>query len=167
MMTATDTGLLILRLCVGGIMLAHATNHLALGGKVAGTARWFAGLGLRHSRVQAWASIVTEAVGGCGLLLGLLTPLAAAACIGSMSVAFCIAHRKNGFFVFKDGYEYVLMISAVAVSIAVAGPGVASLDHAAGILIDGTWGAAIALIGGIGGAATLLVATWRPARQLS
>jgi putative oxidoreductase len=50
-------------------MLAHATNHLALGGKVAGTARWFAGLGLRHTRVQAWASIVTEAVGGCGLLL--------------------------------------------------------------------------------------------------
>jgi hypothetical protein len=33
----------------GGIMLAHATNHLALGGKVAGTARWFAGLGLRHT----------------------------------------------------------------------------------------------------------------------
>ena len=28
-MTATDIGLLILRLCLGGIMLAHATNHLA------------------------------------------------------------------------------------------------------------------------------------------
>jgi putative oxidoreductase len=47
-MTATDTGLLILRLCVGGIMLAHAANHLALGGKVAGTARWFASLDPDH-----------------------------------------------------------------------------------------------------------------------
>jgi putative oxidoreductase len=166
-MTATDTGLLILRLCLGGIMLAHATNHLALGGKVAGTARWFAGLGLRHSRVQAWASIITEAVGGCGLLLGLLTPLAAAACVGSMSVAFCIAHRKNGFFVFRDGYEYVLMISAVAVSIAITGPGLASVDHVAGIAISGAWGAAIALIGGIGGAAALLAATWRPGQSIS
>jgi putative oxidoreductase len=81
-----------------------------------------------------------------------------------MSVAFCIAHRRNGFFVFKDGYEYVLMISAVAVSIAVAGPGRASVDQAAGIVISGAWGAAIALIGGIGGAAALLAATWRPAQ---
>jgi putative oxidoreductase len=163
-MTTTDIGLLILRLCLGGIMLAHATNHLALGGKVDGTARWFAGLGLRHSRVQAWASIVTEAAGGFGLLLGLLTPLAAAACVGSMTVAFCIAHRKNGFFIFRDGYEYVLLISVAAVSVAVTGPGLASLDHAAGIVINGAWGAAIALIGGVGGAAALLAATWRPAR---
>jgi putative oxidoreductase len=73
------------------------------------------------------------------------------------------AHRRNGFFVFRDGYEYVLMIAVVATALAALGPGRASLDHAAGINFAGTAGVLTALIAGVGGAAWLLAASWRPA----
>jgi hypothetical protein len=35
-------------------------NHWRGGGKIPGTARWFAGLGLRYGTLQAWLSVVTE-----------------------------------------------------------------------------------------------------------
>lgn len=66
-------------------------------------------------------------------------------------VAGIAAHRRNGFFVFKDGWEYVLMIAVVATALAALGPGRASLDHAAGIHFAGTAGVLTALIAGAGG----------------
>jgi putative oxidoreductase len=160
-----DWALLIIRVVLGVVMLMHAWNHWFGGGKVAGTAGWFGSLGLRQPVMQAWMSIVTEIAAGGGLILGLLTPLAAAAAIGPMVVAFALVHRKNGFFIFRDGYEYVLLIAVVAVAVAVAGPGEISLDHAIGIDtdLDGWVGLIIALVGGLGGTALLLAAFYRPA----
>jgi putative oxidoreductase len=40
------TALLLVRVVVGVTMLAHRYNHWRGGGKIAGTGRWFAGLGL-------------------------------------------------------------------------------------------------------------------------
>jgi putative oxidoreductase len=159
----SDTGLLLIRLVLGGTLIMHGWNHWMGGGKIPGTARWFEGLGLRPGVVQAWASVVTELGAGMLLVLGLLTPLACAGAIGPMAVAGVIAHRRNGFFVFRDGYEYVLMISVVAVALAGLGPGRLSLDHAAGISFAGTAGILTALIAGLGGAGALLAASWRPA----
>jgi putative oxidoreductase len=79
-----------------------------------------------------------------------------------MVVAGVIAHRRNGFVVFRDGYEYVLMIAVVAVALAALGPGRISLDHAAGIKFAGPAGVLTALIAGLGGAAVLLATSWRP-----
>ena len=73
-----------------------------------------------------------------------------------MAVAGIAAHRRNGFFVFRDGFEYVLMIAVVSTALAAIGPGKASLDHAAGINFTGTPGILTALIAGLGGAALLL-----------
>ena len=163
-MNRLDTALLLIRLVVGSTMLMHAYNHYFLGGRLAGTASWFESLGLRPGALQAWASIATEVAAGTGLILGLLTPFACAAAIGPMAVAGIVAHRRNGYFVFRDGYEYVLMIAVVATAIALTGPGRASLDHAIGLdaHLGGGTGLAIALIGGLGGTAALLAATWRP-----
>jgi putative oxidoreductase len=161
--TWSDTGLLLIRLSLGGTLIMHGWNHWLGGGKIAGTARWFEGLGLRPGAVHAWTSVVTELGAGALLILGLLTPLACAGAIGTMAVAGIIAHRRNGFFIFRDGYEYVLMISVVAFALAVIGPGVASIDHAAGLRLTGTAGALIALLAGLGGAGTLIATAWRPA----
>ncbi|SHN16933.1 DoxX family protein [Cryptosporangium aurantiacum] len=163
-MNSVDAGVLLIRLIVGATLLMHAWNHWFGGGKIAGTAGWFESLGLRPGRMQAWASVATEIAAGLGLILGLLTPLACAAAIGPMLVAGITAHRKNGFFVFKDGWEYVLMIAVVAAAIALIGPGAASLDDALDIVARGPLGLAIAVVGGVGGAALLLAATWRPSR---
>jgi putative oxidoreductase len=79
-----------------------------------------------------------------------------------MLVAGVVAHRRNGFFVFKDGYEYVLVLAVGAVSVAIAGPGRISVDSALGIVVAGGWGALIAAGLGILGVALLMVATYRP-----
>jgi putative oxidoreductase len=161
--TWSDVGLLLIRLVLGGTLIMHGWNHWRGAGKIAGTASWFEGLGLRPGVVHAWASVVTELGAGMLLILGLLAPLGCAGAIGPMAVAGVIAHRRNGFFVFRDGYEYVLMISLVAVALAALGPGKISLDHAAGIKFAGTAGVLTALIAGLGGAAALLATSWRPA----
>jgi len=165
-MIAADTAALLVRLVVGVTMAAHGYNHLWGGGGVEGTARWFASLGMRPARLHAVLSGAGELAAGTALAAGLLTPLAAAFVVGTMAVAGVTAHRSNGFFVFKDGYEYVLMIAVVCAALALAGPGGYSLDHVFGWdgALSGGAGFAIAAGGGVLGAAGLLAATWRPRR---
>lgn len=161
-MDVTDIALFLLRLVVGATMIAHGVNHWIGGGKIAGTARWFESLGLRNGVLQAWLSVVTEIGAGLLLILGLLTPLAAAAIISVMLVAALLAHRKNGFFVFKDGYEYVLVLAVVCLALGLLGPGWLSLDRAADIEITGWAGGGIALGVGVVGTAVLVALFWRP-----
>jgi len=154
--------LLLVRLVVGITMMAHGLNHWLGGGKIAGTARWFAGLGLRHGVLQAWLSVLTEIGAGVLLIVGLATSLACAAVISVMLVAGLLAHRPNGFFVFKEGYEYVLVLSAISLAVAMLGPGKASIDAAAGIAITGWAGGGIALGVAVVATGGLLAAFWRP-----
>lgn len=161
-MDVTDFALLLLRLVVGATMIAHGVNHWIGGGKIAGTAGWFSSLGLRNGVLQAWLSVITEIGAGVLLVLGLLTPLAAAAVISVMLVAALLAHRKNGFFVMRDGYEYVLVLGVVSVVIGILGPGWLSVDHAAGIEITGWAGGLVALLVGVVATAGLLAVFWRP-----
>ena len=147
-----------------GCMLAHGWNHAFGGGKIAGTTRWFASIGMRPAWVHAYVATLTEI--GCGvlLLLGLLTPLAAGGVLGTMLVALVTAHLKNGFFIFRpgQGYEYVLMICVVAVALAGTGAGWLSLDHVAGYPVGG-WAAYAVCVGAGGlGAALTLLTSWRP-----
>ena len=124
-------------------MLAHGWNHAFGGGKIAGTTRWFASIGMRPAWVHAYVATITEIGAGVLLLLGLLTPLAAAGVLGTMLVALVTAHIKNGFFIFRpgQGYEYVLMICVVAAGagrnrrgLAVAGPRARLPDQRLGVL---------------------------------
>lgn len=143
-------------------MIAHGVNHWLGGGRIAGTARWFSGLGLRRGTFQAWASVVVEIGAGVLLILGLLTPFASAATISVMAVAGFLAHRQNGFFVFRDGYEYVLVLAAAALALAMLGPGAASVDAVVGIELAGWSGGAVALGLGALAAAGLIGTFWRP-----
>jgi putative oxidoreductase len=155
--------LLLVRVVVGVTMMRHGYNHWRGGGKIAGTGRWFAGLGLKYGELQAWMSVVTELGAGFLLIVGLFTPLACAAIISVMLVAGLLAHRKNGFFVFKDGYEYVLLLAVVCLMLGALGPGHFSVDYAAGIQVTGWAGAGIALGVGVLGVAGLLATFYRPA----
>lgn len=159
---AQAVALLLVRAVVGITMIAHGYNHWRGGGRIAGTARWFSGLGLRHGTLQAWLSVVTEIGAGTLLVAGLLTPLACAAVISVMLVAGLLAHRPNGFFVFKEGYEYVLLLSVVSLALATLGPGRLSVDAATGISVTGWAGGGIALGVAVVATAGLLVTFWRP-----
>lgn len=166
-MIEIDIASLLLRVIVGATMFAHGYNHAYGGGKIPGTAGWFESMGLRPGRLHAWLASINEMGGGALLIVGLLTPLAAAAVIGSVVVAMVIAHARNGFFIFRpgQGYEYVLVLAVVSLAIGALGGGRVSLDHALGIAdeLSGWLGLTIAAVGGIGGAALLLATSWRPA----
>jgi putative oxidoreductase len=163
-MISVNIAALILRLVVGGTMVAHGWNHAFGGGRLPGTARWFESIGIRPGRVHALFATATELGAGALLILGLLTPLAAAGVVGTMVVALVSNHARNGFFIFRpgEGYEYVLMIAFVSCAIGALGAGTWSLDHAAGFSLPGWPGLAIAALAGSGGAALLLATSWRP-----
>ncbi len=161
-----NLALLVLRCGLGAVMLAHGINHIYGGGKIAGTGRWFASLGMKPGILHAWFASLAEVGGGAMLVLGLLTPLAASAVVGTMVVAFITNHRGNGFFIFRpgEGWEYVMTLILAGFSMAILGAGEWSLDHAFGIddTMSGTTGLVIVLIAGLGGAVALLVTFWRP-----
>ena len=129
---AIDLALLLLRLGVAAVMLAHGIRHVFGGGKIAGTARWFGSMGMRMPMLQAWLASLTEIGAGTLLVLGLLTPLAAAGVVGVMAVAWIANHFKNGFFIFNkgEGYEYVMTLLLCGVVLGSVGPGSWSLDDA-------------------------------------
>jgi putative oxidoreductase len=166
---AINLALLAFRASVGAVMLAHGINHVFRGGKIEGTARWFASLGMKPGILHAWLASVTEIVGGTLLVLGALTPLSGAAVIGVMLVAWITNHRGNGFFIFRpgEGWEYVMTLTFCGLALAVVGPGDWSLDEAFDIREDliGATGLLIALLAGGGGALALLLGFWRPARD--
>jgi putative oxidoreductase len=161
---AVDLALLGLRVVVGAVMLAHGINHVIGGGRIAGTARWFESLGMRPGRLHAWLASGTEIGAGALLVLGLLTPVAAAGVVGVMAVAWIINHLGNGFFIFRpgEGWEYVMTLTVVALAVGAVGPGSWSLDDAFGLDdLAGTEGLAITAGLGLGGAAALLLGFWR------
>ncbi|MFT5223694.1 MAG: putative oxidoreductase [Glaciecola sp.] len=162
---AMNLGLLILRVSVGSIMLAHGWNHVFGGGKIAGTAGWFTSLGMKPGILHAWLASITEIGAGVLLILGLLTPLAAAGVVGTMGVAWITNHRSNGFFIFRpgEGWEYVMSLTVSGAALAMVGPGEWSLDaqHETLAGLSGATGALLAL-GGALSAGLLLAAFWRP-----
>ena len=164
-MNATDTAVLILRLWLAVVMLAHGINHAR---SIEGTASWFESKGFRQPRLNAMASAAGELAIGLGLATGLLTSFAVAGLIATMTVAFGSIHRFAGFFVFKrpdEGYEYVATLAVAALALAVIGPGAASIDSALSIdaTFDGWTGLIIGLAGVAAGAAQLAVFWRRPA----
>ncbi|MBA2947821.1 DoxX family protein [Streptomyces himalayensis] len=167
-MTGVDAvAVLLVRAVLGITMIVHGVNHWRGGGHIEGTARWFSGLGLKYGRLQAWMSVFTEVGAGVLLLLGLATPLACAAVISVMLVAGLLAHRRNGFFVFKDGYEYVLVLAVTSLALAMLGPGSLSIDAAGDIEVNGWAGGGIALGVAVAATAGLLALFWRPERPTS
>jgi putative oxidoreductase len=153
-----------LRLALGSTMIAHGVKHAR---SLDGTAGWFESIGFREPKLQAQLSSVVEIGSGAALVIGLGTPLAASAVVGTMAVAAETVHRPNGYFITAEGWEYVGFISATAVALAALGPGRYSVDHA--IALDrkgsGFSRAALALGLGLGGAAAQLKMFWtRPNR---
>ena len=168
-MDGVNLGAVFLRVILGVVMFAHGYNHVFNGGKLPGVARWFASLGFKAPRLQAANASFTELGVAPLLVAGLLTPLAAAGVLGTMSVALVSNHFKNGFFIFRkgEGYEYVLTLAVAALALASIGGGEWSLDHALKIddNLDAWTGLAIAAGAGGGGALLTLLLFWRPPKR--
>lgn len=164
---AIELVLLLARVSFGLMMAAHGYNHFFRGGRIAGTGRWFDSLGMKPGRIHAIVASATEIGAGLLLAAGLLTPLASAGFIGLMTVAIWTVHRKNGFFIIKEGWEYTFLIAVVALLIATTGPLKYSLDHAFDIDDDlsGTFGFWVALLVGLGASHAMLAVFYRPPKK--
>jgi putative oxidoreductase len=116
----TDLALLILRVVVGIIMIYHGWPKLTdLGGTIEG----FTGMGIPAPAVAAIFATVAEVVGGLLLLIGALTDIAGLMFAIDMLGAITFVHAKNGFSAAKGGVEFPLALLAIALAVALAGPG--------------------------------------------
>ncbi|MFI9718784.1 DoxX family protein [Streptomyces sp. NPDC052396] len=131
-MAAVDgvsAGLLLFRMMLGLIMAAHGAQKLFgwFGGDgLDRTAKGFLLLGYPWPKAMAVMSGLCEGLGGVGIFLGLLTPLAAAALLGNMINALWVTWG-GGFFAPK-GVEYTLLITVGAAALALTGPGRYAVD---------------------------------------
>jgi putative oxidoreductase len=99
-----------------------------------GTAGMMDNLGYRSPAIMASLAGLAEFAGGLAFAAGFLTPFAAIAIVVVMLNATFTVHLKNGFWNTAGGYEYPLVMSAIAVGIAATSPGDASLDNALGFM---------------------------------
>jgi putative oxidoreductase len=131
MKMSLDAGLLIIRVLFGAAMAAHGAQKLFgwFGGYgLQGTGGFFDGLGFKPGIVFATAAGASEFIGGLLLVVGLFTPLGAAAMFAAMLVASISVHLKNGFFTQNNGIEPAFLYGAVAIGLALTGAGAYSLD---------------------------------------
>jgi putative oxidoreductase len=84
----------------------------------------------------AMLAILAEFLGGLGLIVGLLTRVAAFGIGVNMLVAIFAVHAASGFFMNwsgtqkGEGYEYHLLVLAIAAYLLIRGAGAFSVDGA-------------------------------------
>lgn len=122
----------IVRLTLAVIFIAHGSQKMLglFGGYGwSGTIHFFGQLGI-PAPLGALA-IIAEFFGGLGLLVGLLTRVAAAGIAVDMLVAIFKVHLPNGFFIGpKIGFEFAFACFGMALATVVSGAGMLSLDRA-------------------------------------
>ena len=134
--TSNSLPLALLRLTLGVVMFPHGAQKM-LG--------WFGGQGFAATMggfehqgipaVFACLAILAEFLGGLGLIVGLLSRIAAFGILCNMVVAVLRVHASNGLFMNwtgthkGEGFEYHLLAIAMAIVVMAAGAGAWSLDR--------------------------------------
>lgn len=162
-----DLGLLLLRLVLGVVFIAHGLQK-AFG--------WWGGEGLdgfrsalseagyQHAGVLTYVGAGIQIAAGVLLVLGLFTPLAAAAALGFLANGVLVefaSQRKDGtdgaVVIFgSTGAEYLLVLTLLAAAVILCGPGRYGFDAGRGWARRPFIGSAAALVLGAGGG----IAAW-------
>jgi putative oxidoreductase len=136
--TNKDITLLIIRLTLGLVILPHGAQKVlgSFGGYgFEGTMGYFT-TQLGIPPFFALLAITAEFFGALGLILGLLTRVAAFGIFITMLVASILVHAPNGFFMTNSGYEFHILAMGLALSLILKGAGPLSLDDAIVAFLD-------------------------------
>lgn len=125
---ARDIALLLARVAIGVVFIAHGWQKLFVNG-IDGTAGFFGQVGVPAAGAAAWFAALVELVGGAALILGLAVPVAGALLIVNMIGAFVFVHAGAGLFVDQGGYELVLTLAAGVLALVAVGAGRYGVDH--------------------------------------
>lgn len=132
--SGADIGLLLLRFAVGGLFFAHGAQKVfgMWGGRgIGGTATALGGYGfVAQGNALAWATGITELVAGGFVVLGFLTPLAAAALLSIKIVAVAVKWGVPFYAAAStDSLELDVLLGIGAAAILFTGAGRAALDN--------------------------------------
>src|SRR6266508_6008546 len=148
-----DLGLLVLRVAVGGVVLAHGLLKIgwpvSMGMRgtaaVRGVADFFGGLRFWPPMFWALTAIVAEIGGSLLTILGLGGPIGPGLIFGDMVIVTLVAHWPAGFWAGGGkqmaGVEFPIPLTAGGLAIALIGNGGWSVDAAVGLTypIELTW----------------------------
>jgi putative oxidoreductase len=126
---APSLGLLVLRVVIGAVFAAHGAQKI-FEFTLAGTVGSFAGMGIPLPEIAAPVVAFLELIGGILLVLGLFTRPVGILLAIDMVVALVAVHLPAGLWVGEGGYEFVAVLGAGALALALTGAGRFSLDRA-------------------------------------
>src|SRR6202012_2476638 len=133
---ADDIGATLARLTLGVVIFPHGAQKMLgwFGGYgFSGTMNWFE-TSLHVPAPMAFLAIMAEFFGSLGLIVGLLSRIAAFGIACNMVVAIATVHVHNGFFMNwtgqqkGEGFEYHLVALALLLIVLVKGAGALSID---------------------------------------
>jgi putative oxidoreductase len=153
-----DLGLMLVRVGLGALLIAHGLQKAFGwwgGSGLGGFEESLADLGYQHANVLTYLGAGAQIGAGALLVLGLFTPLAAAAALAYLInglLASVAAQPDSGYFPFflPDGHEFQLTLIVVAAALVLTGPGRYGFDAGRGWARRPFVGSFIALLVGIG-----------------
>jgi putative oxidoreductase len=126
-----NTAITVLRVVIGFLYIGHGSQKLFgwFGGRgFEAATQMMAGMDVHPAWFWALMAGLGEFLGGLGLFLGFLTPIAAAVIVGIMLMAILKVHLENGIWNTNRGFEYPLVNLMVSAFIGLFGPGNLALD---------------------------------------
>jgi putative oxidoreductase len=127
--TTRDLVLLVVRVGLGVIMVAHAKLEYDFGGSLAGVGRLFAQAGVPLPALTGPANVLFEVVGGIAMILGAAVPVVGVLMALNMAGAWAFVHTSGLFALDHNGPELVIALGLLSLVLAVTGSGRFGLDH--------------------------------------
>ena len=118
----------LVRIIIGVMFLMHDSMKFHIGAEAV-AANIMGKNGIEPALLWAYVVMSLELVGGFCLIIGLFTRFFAAALAIEMLIALIFVHLPKGYAAGGGGYEYVLLIGAVCLVIALRGGGPYSVDR--------------------------------------
>lgn len=126
--TSTDIGLLVLRVAIGAVFIAHGWGDASQPGGAGANVENYRGAGIPLPEVSAWFGAYMQLIGGVVVLFGALTRLICLGFAAVMAGALIWVHRGEPLVMGQDGSGAGFAFIMLAASLALLGTGAGRLS---------------------------------------